>query len=217
MTTLAPPLCARTSPFVALHRPDDAAPAALVEGGLNILDLSCAPRLRTVLAPADPAVSLPVPGAALRGRHGWLVARLSAGGVIALPSPTQAPLSVQARGDEAAWPIAPGPACDPGFAHGYWLYCVGASAPALFRHGCETDMRPGCFGDLSVCQTRLFATSVLVLREDWGGRPGYHLLGCGSYAQHMEKTMQNLMARYGGAVLTPGQLAMDGAEPLAQF
>jgi len=165
--------------------------AAAAGDGLNVADLSAAARFR--FAGSTPELGLIDAGRVVEPVPGWLVGRLPGNDLIALPSPLKTePAPGFATGAERQ---------DPGFGHGYWIYAVGQATAQMFAHGCDIDLRPGSFGNRQLRQTTLFRTAVLIVRDDLGEVPGYHILGCCSYAHHIAGMVLDLQQAAGGQVM----------------
>lgn len=170
--------------------PDRVGAGAPPPGGLNVVDLSAAARFR--FHGAYPELGLIDRGRVAEPVPGWLVGRLPDNDLIALPSPfAAAPVPGFVAGAQR---------CDPGFAHGCWIYAFGQATARLFAQGCEIDMRVGTFGNRQLRQTTLFRIAALVVRDDAGAMPGYHILACCSYAHHLAGMIGHLQQRAGGQV-----------------
>lgn len=167
-------------------------------GGIYLLDRSEAERHRVVRGAI--AADLPV-GKARRGADGWLEVKVGRSEVIYLPPATASDLP-------APGALA-GAICDPGLRHGYWFTLAGADVGKVFTHGCEMDMRPTRFPNLSVTQTLLFRTTVTIVRDDVDGQAAYHLLGCNSLAHHILKKIRHVQSLHGGRMIELADLQVS--------
>ncbi|MAI91591.1 MAG: hypothetical protein CBB65_14215 [Hyphomonadaceae bacterium TMED5] len=152
--------------------------------GLNVLDASAYPRARHL------AVSpLEQSGTQIAG---WTCFSSARGSKILLPD-----LSANSLPNDA--PSVPdGYVSDPAFRNGYWIVLFGSAASAVFKHGCEIDLRPSRFTSEACLQTVLFHTSVTIIRHDLQGQPAFHLFGCSSFAHHIHTRLSHLHSLYGG-------------------
>ena len=194
-TTASPLETASGQTSVWLHSKMEAGehkPIDIGVGGLFALDLSLVDRhMRMGSSSGTGSIS----ACAQTDENGWLIATLPGGICVMLPglNGTVKPAPCKSEPDDGV--------LDPAFRHGYWFYILGSAAPDLFKHGCEIDMRTTRFGDSQAQQTLLFRTSVTVIRDDMASVPGYHILGCSSYAEHMASNIQTYQSRYGGCVI----------------
>ena len=80
-----------------------------------------------------------------------------------------------------------------------WFALVGAHAAAMFAKLCGVDLRPARFGPGAVAQTSVARLNAIVLRDDLGPTPGYHLLTDFASARYMFSCLIDAMAEFDGA------------------
>lgn len=193
---------------VAMDFGDPAAEAAVARR-LGLADLSPLPRAGfkgqgTVdwLAAQGVAVA-PESNRAVRQEGGGLAARLAPGEVLILGAQTGADdLPARLR---AAWDEAPAP---PGAPRGFpvpradshaWFLLTGADSPNLFAKLCGVDLRPAKFAPGRVAQTSIARLNGIVIRDDKGGVPAYHLLADSASAGYLWGCLRDAMAEFRGA------------------
>ena len=79
-----------------------------------------------------------------------------------------------------------------------WFLLTGAEAAALFAKLCAVDLRPAKFAHLSVAQTSVARLSAIVIRDDQGGTPAYHLLADSASAEYLWDVLLDAMAEFDG-------------------
>lgn len=84
---------------------------------------------------------------------------------------------------------------------GYFRFLVsGDRAAAMFAKVCGVDLRPDRFPPLAVARTSMARTSVVVVRDDLGATPAYHVLGDAASASYMLACLRDAMAEFDGAL-----------------
>ena len=133
---------------------------------------------------------------------GALAARLAPGEVLILGTLAGAndlPTSLN-----AAWASAPVPPKEPrGFpvpradSHA-WFLLTGACTPEMFAKLCGVDLRPGKFPVGHIAQTSIARLSGIVIRDDKGGLPAYHLLADSASAEYLWDCLRDAMSEFDG-------------------
>jgi sarcosine oxidase subunit gamma len=133
---------------------------------------------------------------------GALAARLAPGEVLIL--------GALAGGDDlparltAAWAQAPVPPREP---RGYpvpradshaWFLITGACAPSMFAKICGVDLRPQEFAPGRIAQTSIARISGVIIRDDAGGSPAFHLLCDSASAAYLWGCLHDAMAEFDG-------------------
>jgi sarcosine oxidase subunit gamma len=75
---------------------------------------------------------------------------------------------------------------------------TGRHAASAFAKICGVDLRPKTFEDLAIAQTSIAKSTAMVIRDDVGGTPAYHLLGDSASAGYMWDCLLDAMAEFGG-------------------
>ncbi len=113
---------------------------------------------------------------------------------------------------EAAWRDERPVACYPaprGDSH-CWLRILGDHAPAMLAKLCAVDLRPHRFAALEVAQTFVARLAAIVLRDDAGAAPGYHLLADSASAVYLWDCLLDAMAEFDGGPVGTEALAALG-------
>lgn len=133
---------------------------------------------------------------------GALAARLAPGEVLILG--TLAGADDLPAHLNAAWASAPVQPKEPrGFpvprvdSHA-WFLLTGACAPAMFAKLCGVDLRPGKFPVGHIAQTSIARLSGIVIRDDKGGLPAYHLLADSASAGYLWDCLRDAMGEFDG-------------------
>jgi sarcosine oxidase subunit gamma len=189
---------------------DDAMVAADYGGGgevetaqrLGLADLS--PLHRTgfkgpMLADWMASQGLPIGADSNRAyrQQGSLAAKLAATEVIVLGSldgeeRIVADLDMAWSYDVAGiWPV---PRRDASF----WFMVTGERAPAIFAKICGVDMRAKSFPNHQIAQTSVARSTAIIVRDDLGSTPAFHLLGDSASASFMWGALLDAMAEFGG-------------------
>lgn len=95
-----------------------------------------------------------------------------------------------------------------------WLRIVGRDAGAMFAKLCGVDLRPDAFAPLCVAQTQVARISAIIIRQDCGALPGFHLLFDSASSAYLWDCLIDAAGEFGGG---PAGLAalleLDGGEP----
>lgn len=81
--------------------------------------------------------------------------------------------------------------------HG-WFMVTGEQAPAMFAKICGVDLRPHKFAPGRIAQTSVAKTGAIVIRDDLGELPAYHLLADSASAEYMWMCVADAMDEFGG-------------------
>lgn len=81
----------------------------------------------------------------------------------------------------------------------YWFQVTGAHAGAMFAKLCAVDLRPDQFPDLAIAQTSVARSNTVVIRDDLGAIPAFHLLGDSASAGYMWECLLDAMREFNGA------------------
>ncbi len=171
---------------------------------LGIADLSTLPRLgfkgKAVLSQMNTrGVILDFrPNRTFRQKEGMLAAVLAMTEVLLLsPLSGDAPALAKLETDwsidkaEGAYPV---PRQDSHF----WFMITGRQAASMFSKICAVDLRPKHFPDLAVAQTSIARSNAIVIRDDQGETPAFHLLGDSASAGYMWDCLLDAMAEWKG-------------------
>jgi len=80
-----------------------------------------------------------------------------------------------------------------------WFMITGNAAPEMFAKICGVDLRPHKFQSGQIAQTSLAKMSGIVIRDDRGGIPAYHLLADIASAEYLWAAVLDAMWEFGGA------------------
>ncbi len=84
---------------------------------------------------------------------------------------------------------------------GYFRFLVtGDRAAAMFAKVCGVDLRTDRFPPLAVAQTSVARTSAVVVRDDLGGTPAYHVLGDVASAGYLWACLLDAMEEFDGGL-----------------
>lgn len=152
---------------------------------------------------------LTVPGEsnrAVRQKNGALAARLAPAEVLVLGG-LGSNVGSLPKTLSAAWAAEPSPSAT---ARGYpvprqdshaWFLLTGESAAAMFAKLCAVDLRPGKFDDLAIAQTSVARISAIVIRDDRGKTPAFHLLADSASAAYLWDVLRDAMAEFEGRLM----------------
>lgn len=171
---------------------------------LGLADLSPLPRLgfkgREVLSDMNrKGLALDFrPNCAFRQKDGALAAVLAMTEVLLL-SPLSGAAPVLAK-LEQGWSIdhADGAYLVPRKDSHFWFMITGQHAPAMFAKICAVDLRRAAFENLAIAQTSAARSNVIIIRDDQGETPAYHLLGDSASAGYMWDCLLDAMAEWKG-------------------
>jgi sarcosine oxidase subunit gamma len=80
-----------------------------------------------------------------------------------------------------------------------WFMVIGSAAPEMFAKICGVDLRPHRFQPGQIAQTSLAKMSGIVIRDDRGAVPGFHLLADIASAEYLWGAVLDAMSEFGGA------------------
>lgn len=183
---------------------------------LGLADLSTLPRLgfkgKAVLSQMNSqGLTLEFrPNRAFRQQDGTLAAVLAMTEVLLLsPLSGKAPALAKL---EADWSIekADGGYLVPRQDSHFWFVITGRKASSMFAKICGVDLRPQSFANLSIAQTSIARSNAIVIRDDQGETPAYHLLGDSASAGYMWDCLLDAMAEWDGRPIGLNALLMLG-------
>jgi len=79
-----------------------------------------------------------------------------------------------------------------------WLHVSGDKSPAMFAKICGVDLRCHRFADGRIAQTSVARLSAIVIRDDLGDVPAFHLLADSASAVYLWRAVDDAMAEFGG-------------------
>ncbi len=79
-----------------------------------------------------------------------------------------------------------------------WFLVAGAHAAAVFAKLCAVDLCPARFAVGRIAQTMLAEVSAIVVRDDRGGVPAYHLLANSAAAEYLWDCLIDARADFDG-------------------
>lgn len=79
-----------------------------------------------------------------------------------------------------------------------WFLLTGADSPAMFAKICGVDLRPAKFAVGCIAQTSIARLNGIVIRDDKGRLPAYHLLADSASAGYLWGCLRDAMAEFGG-------------------
>ena len=82
-----------------------------------------------------------------------------------------------------------------------WFAVVGAESPTMFSKICGVDLRGHRFPDLAIAQTSVAKMNAIVIREDRGGVPGFHLLADSASAEYLWACVIDAMEEFNSAAV----------------
>ena len=80
-----------------------------------------------------------------------------------------------------------------------WFMVTGHAAPEMFAKICGVDLRPHKFQRGQIAQTSLAKMSGIVIRDDRGAIPAFHLLADVASAEYLWGAVLDAMSEFGGA------------------
>jgi sarcosine oxidase subunit gamma len=80
-----------------------------------------------------------------------------------------------------------------------WFMVSGDAAPDMFAKICGVDLRPHKFEPGRIAQTSLAKMSGIVIRDDRGAVPAFHLLADVASAEYLWGAVLDAMSEFGGA------------------
>lgn len=181
---------------------DDASEETVKE--LGLADFSALPRLgfkgKAVLSQMNAAgITLEFrPNRAFRQQDGSLAAVLAMTEVLLLSPPDGKGQALAKLGADWSIDKANGAYLVPRQDSHFWFRIVGRQAPSMFAKICGVDLRPDSFSDLAIAQTSIARSNAIVIRENLGEIPAYHLLGDSASAGYMWDCLLDAMAEWRG-------------------
>lgn len=79
-----------------------------------------------------------------------------------------------------------------------WLRVTGEHAPAMFAKICGVDLRPGSFPNHTIAQTSVARLNCIVVRDDMGDIPAWHVLTDSASASYFWMCLTDAMEEFGG-------------------
>ncbi len=89
----------------------------------------------------------------------------------------------------------------------FWVLITGRHAAALFAKICGVDLRPHKFANHDIAQTSVARINTVIVRDDRGDLPVFHLLGDGASAEYMWGCLLDAMKEFDGQPV--GYLALN--------
>lgn len=195
-----------------LHEPPSVAADATVAARMGLADLSLAarsgfkgPGAMNWLAGQGLAIG-DAANVAYPQANGLLVAKLA---------PTEALILDCLGGDgagvdalERAWSLETAGGCYllPRRDSHVWLRVAGDAAPAMFSKICAVDLRPARFSNHAIAQTSVARLNAIVVRDDLGATPAFHLLADSASADYLWRCLIDAMAEFGGVAVAEDAL-----------
>lgn len=186
---------------IVAHVPGENASAPVV-----LRDLSTLPRtgFKGAESPAwleAQGVVLPAaPNLATRQADGSLVARLAPGEFLILGGLHGGSAPVDRL--DAAWSIDTAGFCFqlPRRDSHAWLHLSGDKVATLFAKICGVDIRPKAFANHAIAQTSVARLSAIVIRDDRGDLPSFHLLADSASAIYLWESLEDAMTELSGSI-----------------
>ena len=79
-----------------------------------------------------------------------------------------------------------------------WFLVSGVRSAETFAKLCEVDLRAARFAPGRIAQTTVAGLSAIVVRDDVGGVPAYHLLASNASAEYLWDCLTDAMAEFDG-------------------
>ncbi len=188
-----------------------AVPLRYREGGeettarmLGIADLSPLPRLgfkgRAVLSRLNTeGMRLEFrPNRAFEQKDGKLAAVLAMTEVLLLSPLSGDALELEALSRDWSIDNADGAYLVPRQDSHFWFLITGQEAASMFAKLCAVDLREKAFENHAIAQTSVAKTNAIIIRDDQGDVPAYHLLGDSASAGYMWDCLLDAMAEWRG-------------------
>ena len=135
------------------------------------------------------------PNVAYRQPSGLLIAKLAASEVVMLPDlsgPKDAPLP---SGDgRLCFPV-------PRRESSLWFRLLGSRTPEMLAKLCGIDFRADRFADLAIAQTSIARMNGVLIRDDHGATPAFHLLADSASASFLWRSLLDAMDEYRGRIV----------------
>lgn len=81
-----------------------------------------------------------------------------------------------------------------------WFGLQGEAVPEMLSKLCAVDLRPHCFGELSIAQTSVARINSIIVHADAANGPLYHLLTDSAAATYMLDCLIDAAGEFGGRV-----------------
>jgi sarcosine oxidase subunit gamma len=83
----------------------------------------------------------------------------------------------------------------------FWFLVSGAHAGAMFAKICGVDLRPEKIPQLEIAQTSVARMNVVIIRDNLGDTPAYHVLGDVASASYLWTCLRDAMEEFGGDLI----------------
>ena len=80
----------------------------------------------------------------------------------------------------------------------FWFNITGEMATAMFAKICGVDLRPKSFANHMIAQTSVARSNAIIIRDDLGAVPAFHMLGDSASAGYMWMCLLDAMEEFGG-------------------
>lgn len=86
----------------------------------------------------------------------------------------------------------------------FWFLVSGGQAGTMFAKICGVDLRPEQIPQLEIAQTSVARMNVVIIRDDLGDAPAYHILGDVASASYLWACLRDAMEEFGGGLMGQG-------------
>ena len=86
----------------------------------------------------------------------------------------------------------------------FWFLVSGEHVGAMFAKICGVDLRASKFSQLEIAQTSVARMNVVVIRDDLGDTPAYHILGDVASASYLWVCLLDAMGEFDGGLMGLG-------------
>ena len=80
---------------------------------------------------------------------------------------------------------------------------TGEKASAMFAKICGIDLRAKSFDNHAIAQTSVARSNTIIIRDDLGAVPAYHMLGDSASAGYMWMCLNDAMEEFDGGPVGP--------------
>ena len=87
-----------------------------------------------------------------------------------------------------------------------WLRVTGSAASVMFSKICAVDLRAAKFANHMIAQTSVARLNAIVIRDDLGATPAFHLLADSASADYLWRCLIDAMAEFDGAPIDENAL-----------
>jgi sarcosine oxidase subunit gamma len=143
---------------------------------------------------------------AQRQADGTLIARLSPGEALILPSLSGAAARFGAMLDELPPEGREGCYPAPRRDSHCWFALAGADASRFFAKLCAVDLSTERFADGSIAQTSVARLSAILIRHDLGGAAAFFVLAESASAQYLWDCLLDAMQEFSGRVIAAAEI-----------